>query len=107
MDKSVNRIKSIYMLTKRKHDFEMKRNTAKAKRLSEAVKKTKKTDYNLTPLHGCRYKLDRNITARHLDCIQEFFGLHQHIQDIEQSDTIKTLVQIKKFCCVTTYFSLV
>ena len=46
----MNKIKSIYTLTKRKHDFEMKRNTAKAKRLSVSTQKTKKTDHSPTPL---------------------------------------------------------
>ena len=50
MEKSMNKIKSIYTLTKRKHDFEMKRKTAKAKRLSASTQKTKKTDHSQTPL---------------------------------------------------------
>ena len=48
MQKAVNKIKSIYTLTKRKHDFEMKRNTAKAKRLSMSTHNKKKTDNSST-----------------------------------------------------------
>ena len=44
MEKVVNKIKSIYTLTKRKHDVEMKRNTSKAKRLSMVVQHQKKAD---------------------------------------------------------------
>ena len=50
MQKSMNKIKSIYTLTKRKHNFEMKRNAAKAKRLSVSTQKIKKTDSSPTPL---------------------------------------------------------
>ena len=48
MQKAVNKIKSIFTLTKRKHDFEMKRNIAKAKRLSMSTHNTKKTDNSST-----------------------------------------------------------
>ncbi len=48
MQKAVNKIKSIYTLTKRKHDFEMKRNTAKAKRLSMSTHNKKKIDNSST-----------------------------------------------------------
>jgi hypothetical protein len=48
MEKAVNKIKSIFTLTKRKHDFEMKRNTAKAKRLSVTTHNKKRPDSNST-----------------------------------------------------------
>jgi hypothetical protein len=48
MQKAVNKIKSIFTLTKRKHDFEMKRNTAKTKRLSVSTQNRKKTDDSST-----------------------------------------------------------
>ncbi|CAB4037775.1 Hypothetical predicted protein [Paramuricea clavata] len=49
MEKAVNKIKSIFALTRRKHEFEMKRNTAKAKRLSVCTQNTKKkVDNNST-----------------------------------------------------------
>ena len=63
MEKSVNKIKSIFTLTKRKHDFEMKRNTAKAKRLSVSTQKTKKTDCSLSPLAA----VTNLIETLHLD----------------------------------------
>ena len=44
MEKVVKKIKSIYTLTKRKHNVEMKRNTSKTKRLSMVAQHQKKTD---------------------------------------------------------------
>ncbi len=48
MQQAVNKIKSIFTQTKRKHDLEMKKNTANAKPFSVSTHNTKKTDTSST-----------------------------------------------------------
>ena len=48
MEKAVSKIKSVYTITKRKHDLELKRNNANAKQRTLSVHTKNRTNHSTT-----------------------------------------------------------